>query len=506
MANADTADDLYLLGNLLSLLDSFNSTNLTKAAYYEGEIRIPSLKIAIPPKVERSLRTVVGWAGTAVDVLEERLDFLGWNDIGGNLGLQEVYDSNQLDVESGLAHLDALIYGCSYICVGKGIPAAGEPDPLVTLASPMHMIGIPDIRSRRLSMAANRTWDPVRRGYTQATLYLPNRTVRYCRGDNVAQWKVLDRDDHMLGRVPVVRVVNRPRASRLEGRSEITRAIRSYVDSAVRTLLGAEVNREFYNVPQRWAINVAADQFARGDGSVMTGWEAVAGRYIVAPFDEENPDARPQFGQFPASSPAPYLDQVRGLAQLLSAEAAIPPTYLGFASDQAASADAIKAMEARLIKRAERRQTNFGAAWMEAGRLALLMRDGTIPPDYTTDVSCKWRDASTPTRSAQADEAVKLTAAQVLLPDSTVTYNRVGLSPAEQAQLTVDKEKAEAKAKREAAEQAAQMAAGAPNAVPGSPGVPGNPQTGQKGVPGPAKGGQAAVATAYAQRASSDDS
>jgi hypothetical protein len=43
------------------------------------------------------------------------------------------------------------------------------------------------------------------------------------------------------------------------GRSEITKPIRYYTDAAARTLLGLEVNREFYNAPQRIGLNVDED-------------------------------------------------------------------------------------------------------------------------------------------------------------------------------------------------------------------------------------------------------
>jgi hypothetical protein len=98
------------------------------------------------------------------------------------------------------------------------------------------------------------------------------------------------------------------------------------------------------------------------------------------------------------------------------------------------------------VKRAERRQSAFGRAWHEVGRLALLVRDGGIPADYDSVVSERWRDAATPTRAAASDEAVKLIGAGVLPPDSTVTYDRVGLSPADQKKVDVDKRRAAGRA------------------------------------------------------------
>lgn len=436
-----SSEEEVALNRLYTKIGTRRQTNLLKQAYYEGEQRVKSLNIAMPPKVERQLNTVVGWAGTAVDVIEERLDWQGWTQTGTDFGLNEIADRNDLDVDAGMAHLDALIYGCSFVCAGTGIEGEDEPDQLVTIESPLYMTGELDPRSRRLSAAASRFWDPEKEAYTGAVLYLRDQTIRLYRNGEGERWRVKHRDVHKLGRVPVVRMVNRPRASRVWGRSEISRAVRGYTDAAVRTLMGMEVNREFYSTPQRYAINISDQQFTKADGSPITGFEAIMGRMLGIPFDEENPEARPTVGQFPQSQPGPYLEQVRGLGQMLATEVGVPTTYLGFAGDQAASADAIRAMESRLVKRSERRQLTFGKGWLELGRICLKMRDKKIPDDFDTSVYSKWRDAATPTRSAAADEATKLVQAGVLPADSTVTYDRIGLTPMEQRQVEADKRK-----------------------------------------------------------------
>jgi hypothetical protein len=127
----------------------------------------------------------------------------------------------------------------------------------------------------------------------------------------------------------------------------------------------------------------------------------------------------------------------------MAAETAIPASYLGFQTDNPASADAIRQMEARLVKRAERRQRQFGRTWSEVARLALLVRDGSVP-DEANEIRPVWRDASTPTRAAAADEAVKLISAGVLLPDSEITYNRIGLSETDKEILRREKTTAQA--------------------------------------------------------------
>ena len=454
-----TDDEIALIDHLISRLQAFEVTNALKAAYYEGEQRVQMLNISIPPALQ-SLETVVGWPGTTVDVLEERLDWYGWASEGDDYGLGEIYAANELDVDGSLAHIDALIYGTAFAVVGSG--DAGEPNPLITTHSPRTMTGLYNARTRRLDAAMSAVSENGQ--VVEVTLYTPDETATFARA-NGGLWTVADRDRHNLGRLPVVQFFNRPRGSRLGGRSEISRAVRYYTDAAVRTMLGMEINREFYSAPQRYALGVDESAFVAPDGTVRTGWETIMGRVWAIGRDEEG--NVPEVGQFTPASPTPYLEQIKGLAQLIAAEAAIPPSYLGFQTDNPASADAIQRSEARLVKRAERRQSVFGRAWLEVGRVALLVRDRQIPDDFTA-VSAKWRDASTPTRSAAADEAVKLIGAGVLPADSTITYDRIGLTPAEQRQVAADKRRAGGSAALQAIAQAS--AAGQPVVTRGDAG------------------------------------
>lgn len=448
--------DKLLVDRLLDNLRFYETANALKAAYYEGEQRVASLGISIPPSMSR-LEAVVGWPGTAVDVLEERLDWYGWSSESDAFGLDEVYTGNGLDVDAGMAHLDALIYGTAFAVVGSG--GDDEPSPLVTIHSPRGMTGWWDARRRRLRAAVSTVTEGGE--ILEVTLYQPDETLTISRASTSATWVVEERDRHNLGRVPVVQFTNRPRASRLEGRSEISHAIRYYTDDAVRTMVGMEVNREFYSAPQRYALGVDESAFTDAEGNVRTGWETIMGR--VWAVDRDDDGNLPEVGQFTPASPAPYLEQVKGLALLIAAEAAIPPSYLGFATDNPASGDAIQKSEARLVKRAERRQTSFGRTWREVGKLALLVRDGAVPDDFDSTVGTDWRDPSTPTNAADADAAVKLVGAGILPVDSAVTYNRIGLSPGEQRLLDADRRRAGGSAALRAITEAVQ--AGAPAVV-----------------------------------------
>lgn len=435
--DADSAGEVE---RLIQQLEMVQFQNQIKANYYFGKQKIKDLGLSIPPHLT-SLDIAVGWPGTAVDVLDERIELEGWADAGDSHGLSDVFTDNDLDVDSSLGHIDALVYGTSFVAVSTGYD--DEPSPLITIESPRTMTVRRDPRTRRVDRAISVVYgdDGVAES---ATVFLPNETMilrRAARG-----WFVEDRDEHMLNRVTVAQLVNRPQAGRTTGRSEITETVRAYTDMALRTVLGAEVAREFYAVPQRWIMGAPDDFFINPDGSERSSWDTMMGKVLGLPLNDDAPpgEGRPTAGAFAANAMDPFFNQVRSLAQLLAAESAIPPTYLGFATDQVASADAIRAMESRLVKRAERRQATFGRAWTEVARLAVMVREGKRFEDLPDDVRRVrpvWRDAATPTKAATADEVVKLISAGVLTPDGDATYRRLGMGDQEIAALKLDKSK-----------------------------------------------------------------
>lgn len=438
---------------LFNKLQAFQSANARQDAYYEGSQRVRDLGISIPPHL-RTIETVVGWPGMAVDVLEERLDHDGWSTPGVSgdpLGISQIVDDNRLDVEFNAGHLDALIYGISFgVAAGGG---RGEPDPLVTVESPTRMTATWDRRRRAVSEAMLVSTNSA--GTVDgATLWLPEVVLELRKSDD--RWTLEDRRRNRLGRPPVVRLANRTRAGDTTGRSEITRAVRALTNNAVRTVLGMEIAREFFSSPQRWIMGADETSFQDADGNAKTAWETYLGRVLALSADEHG--NRPEVGTFPASSPSPYGEQLRVLAQMVAAETALPVKYLGLVHDSnPASADAALIDESRLNKRTERRQRSFGAAEGELLRMALHIRDGADPGVTPRPI---WRPAATPTLAAAADATMKLVSAKILPPDSELTYRRIGLDDREIERLRDEKRRDRARqtvtALAEAAGQARQ--------------------------------------------------
>ncbi|MFQ6194866.1 phage portal protein [Streptomyces sp. NPDC000405] len=415
------------LARLSALVAQDEAEFATLDAYFSGLSRVANLGIAVPPALQR-IRTVTGWPRIIVDALDERLDIDGVrcpDAPAADVELAGLWAHNDLWDESQLAHLDALVYGRAYLVVGVG----DDGVPLVSVEAPQHMTIDYDVRTRTVRAALRQITAGAHR---TATLYLPDQTIDL-EGTG-AGWSVVERRPHRLGAVPVVRLANRPRTGDRRGSSEITPEVRALTDGACRTLLGGEVAREFFGAPQRYILGAAEGAFQGPDGSPRGAWETYTGRYLALERDEDG--NTPQVGQFPAYDPAVYGRIVDMYARLMAGVAGVPAHMLGYTTDNPASAEAIRSSEARLIKKAERRQRSFAGAWSRAMRLALQLSGVPAPAPR---VEVLWRDAATPTVAAQADATVKLVAAGVLPAESEVTLERAGIDRTQRERIATER-------------------------------------------------------------------
>ncbi len=402
---------------LISQLRRVQWINARQESYYEGSKQVRDLGIAIPPHL-RDVEAVVAWPEIVVDVISERLRWRGWT-ADSTLGLGDVYDQNHLKVEVGQGVLDALIYGLSYLTVGTG--GDDEPDVLVLPQSPKNMTATWSPRLRRAIDALVELYDSTGR-LTGWKMYVPGETVTAER--QRGRLVVTDRDQHGLDRVPVAVLRNRPRSDRPDGRSEITRAVRSHTDNGMRTVLGMEVAREFYGAPQRALMGADESMFVDEHGNPTGQWAAIIGKMLMAPRDDNGDVPVPY--TFQAASPQPYSDILRTLTQLVSSATGIPAHHLGFTTDNPASEGAIARADARLDKRAEDRQDQFDLGLLELADLCALWGTGELPERGS--VRSLWTPVATVAPGAAADRASKMLAAQVITPEMDFTLEQFGLA------------------------------------------------------------------------------
>lgn len=385
-------------------------------AYYEGMQPLSYMAPELLAELEGRLRQVViNWPRLVVDSLEERLDVEGFRygkDADADDTLWEIWQANNLDESSGQAHLEALISGRSYVIVGSG-----ETDldpPVISVESPEQVIALWDPQTRKVT-AALKTWsednEPVQPGsfsYSTerySTLYLPDVTIRYGPATNTGITE-MSRDEHGLGVVPVVPVVNRGRLMRPWGVSELTDII-PLSDAACKIATDMMIAAEFHAMPRRWATGMGPEDFQDEQGNPLSTWSAIAGRLWAT----DNAEAK--LGQFLEASLNNFHQTINALAAIVASLSGLPPHAVGLITTNPASADAIRSAEARLVKRAERRQRAFGGSWEDVMRLALRVIGQDIGPDARS-LETLWADASTPTVAQQADAAVKLVTAGII--------------------------------------------------------------------------------------------
>lgn len=387
------------------------------AAYYEASYRLKTIGMSTPVEM-RCLTAAIGWPRLYLDAIEERLDIEGFRLAESADQLKDLADwwqANDLDEESGLGHLDAMIHGRAYITVSEDPEDASIP--MIRVESARHMIHETDPRTRQVTKALRLYKSQEFPDQDRATLYLPDATLFYTRGND--GW-VRDGEavEHGLGVVPVVPLLNRERLADRRGTSEIMPELRSFTDAAARAFMNMQAASELMAVPQRLLFGVDPETLAPNGTPAE-----VLNAYMANILAFEDPD-----GKAMSFSPAElrnFTEILEQLAKHVASYTGLPPQYLSFASDNPASAEAIKSSESRLVKKCERKGRMFGGSWERAMRIAKRMVDGKWDPELRK-LETRWRDPSTPTFSAKADAVTKLYA------------NGSGVIPKRRARIDLD--------------------------------------------------------------------
>jgi Phage portal protein, SPP1 Gp6-like len=366
--------------------------------YYTGKQKlsymVPELMIELGDRIRP---VIINWPRLVVDSVEERLDVEGFRygtDAEADSDLWTIWQDNDLDEHSQQGHLEALISSRAYVIIGAG--ASAGDSPVITVESPEQVHACLDPRTREVTMALKWWHDD---GVQYASLYLPTMTVpaKRVQGHWVADGPV---DQHNMGVVPVVPLVNRPRLLHRMGESELTDVL-PISDAACKIATDMMVGAEFHAVPSRGVFGMSDEDFQDPEGNKISKWKAIMGRLWTS----ENTSAKTF--EFAASSLSNFHQTLNSLAAIASSMAALPPHYLGLTTDNPASADAIRSNEARLVKRCERKQRGFGGSWEQVMRIAVRVQTGAFDPQ-ARQLETLWRDASTPTVAERADAAVKL--------------------------------------------------------------------------------------------------
>ena len=393
------------------------------------------------------------WCALVVDAVEERLNVEGFRfpkDQTGERKAWEIWQANNLDAESNLAHTEALINGLSYALVW---PSDGK-HPTITVEDPQQMIVAHQPGQRRQRLAALKVWLD-ESGRLFGTLYLPDGVWKFQArstiqsGGSNAWWGSQDPTidggqqaltdialrqfqsfwqprevpgepwplPNPLGCVPVVALYNAPRL-RTGGQSELRNVI-PMQDAANKLVADMLIASEFAAFRQRWATGLEIPTDPDTEQPLDTFEHAINRLWA-------SPDSSTQFGDFQASDLSNYTKAIELVVQHIASQSRTPPHYF-YLSGQFPSGESIKSAEAGLVSKALRRTRHFGEAWEEVMRLALCASGDKKRADVVA-METVWGDVEYRTESLHVDATVKLRALEVPLP---ALWERVGFSPTE---------------------------------------------------------------------------
>jgi hypothetical protein len=391
-------------------------------SYYNGEhgLRFASMdfKLAF---AQRFGKYAENFCGVVVDAVEERLDVEGFRFPGqdekdpdaADPDAWQIWQDNQLDAASQIAHTEALVKGIVYVLVGQYERIAGR-SPAITVEDPCEAIVEYAPGSNERTVGMKRWDDPgVQRSY--ATLYYPDRiekwqTVVRSGANQYGAWAVAETDrwekrtvdgepwpiTNKLGVVPLVALVNRPRL-RGEGRSEIADIIP--VQDAINKLATDElVTSDTSSFPQKWAtgIEIPVDPET---GKSVEPWRTAVDRFMSTSVENA------KFGQFEAATLDGYISAIEQKIRAIISISGTPFHYFMQHGGQPPSGQSLRGSETRLVRKARRKQRHFGEGWEEVMRLAFKALGS--PKADVLDNETKWADPESLTESEHIDALTK---------------------------------------------------------------------------------------------------
>lgn len=394
----------YLFDRLRNVIVASTPIYETLDRYFDGSQHLRQLGLAIPPELDR-FTVIVNWPRVVGESRVDRLDMKGFR-VGDDSKTAEWAWDTWLDncpEYDQSAYLDFEVFGRCFRTVER------ERDGSVRIetVSPLDITVHRDPVTGVIDAALRRYRDADSTDYQRAVawrMWLPDRTLTVDTSNLVVR---SDRND--TGVVPVIPAYRNPRTTismhkmwpRLRGTSAIADVI-ELTDACARDLTNAQVAQETHAVPQRGVLGASKGDFVDADGKPLTTWEAYFGRIWAL----KNKDAKTF--EFSSSSMENFERMVELYARLVSGVTGLPPNYFGLAADDAASADAIRSREAKLVKSIERDQRTLGVQAVETMRIVALMEGDADRASRLNDAEALWHDPGTPTVAQRADAVTKL--------------------------------------------------------------------------------------------------
>lgn len=374
------------------------------------------------------------WCEVVIDAAEERLNVEGFrvgDSPSGDEDAWRIWQANDMDGQSQLAHTDALVGGVSY-----AIPwfSGTEDTPEITVANAHDVIVECHPKMHRHRRAGLRLWCD-EWGFDHAELFLPDgvhlfrsRTARV--GSTLwdaanLTWESEGYQENPLGVVPVVPLQNRPRirSSRrgVVAQSEI-KSIIPLQDAVNKMVADMLVGSERQALPARWATGLELDIDPVTNQPVKPKVDTSS--LLVAT------DADASFGTFQPADLRNFVVAIDMLIQHVASISRTPPHYLNASADRL-SGESIKAAETGLVAKVRRKMRFFGESWEEVMRLSGQIA-GLDHLANASNAEVIWADPESRTESQHVDAILKQK--DLGVPEE-ILWEKLGYSPQEIARI-----------------------------------------------------------------------
>lgn len=377
--------------------------------YYDGEQPLYFIAKILQEQQDRFPALTINWCELFIDWIDARCQVEGFRLNGADEAddvLWEIWQRNDLDEEQSPNNVASLVTGVSWAMIGPSAEGA-----LITIESPDSVAVEIDPRSRRV-LTGLKAWksDPLNAVEDMAEVWVPapNGGVRVStfvngkkEGEQAHDWMAAGSKLQTSPDVPIVPFLNRKRDG--QGRSEL-RALRPVVDATNQIATNMMAAVEHHAVPRKWALQVSEKNFKDKDGNLLPAWKIATGAVWINPIDPENPEAKPEVGQFSSSDLRNFHESISLMGRIGAGLCNMAPHEFGFGvADNPASESGIKAAKESGVRRVERIHVARGSSYEKVMRIAAAI-EGRDPAQMVR-LETHWRNASTPTQEASTQAA-----------------------------------------------------------------------------------------------------
>ncbi|WP_146008917.1 phage portal protein [Zhihengliuella halotolerans] len=425
-----TVDEMNAFTRLRSKVGVKARRNRLRSSYVEAKKRLDKIGFSVPPHMV-DFQTPIGWAQKAVSVPASRIRPDGFTlprETELMDDVADVFEDNYFAAVEKMAIESSLEHSVAFVFVTPGDEVAGDPEVIISARTALEATAEVNERTNRATAAL----EVVSR--KKSILYLPGQTVRL---ESInGRWLVTADYDGVEGNVPCTPYVWGRSLKRPFGHSRVSRPLMGYIDTGVRTMLRQEVTAEFFSAPQRALMGADDVHFTDADGNRISPLDALMGGIWALPdvYHEDLDELkRPDLKQLQQASMQPHSEQLRTIGLMVASEVSMPVGYLGIIHDQPTSADAIKAAESDMVGMVEDELPSIAISRIDLAKNVLAVKHGEFTDSMRRDLrglAAHFRDPGTPTKSAQADAAVKY---QQAFPngDPEVAMEEYGLTKAQ---------------------------------------------------------------------------